>query len=135
MNSFLHKQLIKWVNENFGEGQPNEFGSNTDKMSSNANNTFTGGNLPFSNIKQDISGEDLKKSYGGVTKLKDLKQQADDYIRDIKTSITNCESKDATAKNYSELIDLLKNPEISSVLSHIQDELRLKEQEEGVYAS
>lgn len=134
-NIFVKRKLNDWVNENMGEPSFNEMGGNTDKMSSNANNSFTGGSLPFSNTINDINGEDLKKSYGGVTKLKDLKQQADDYIRDIKASITDCESKEATASSYSKLIDLLGKPEIISVLEHMREELKLKEQDKKQYAT
>ncbi len=132
MNSYLHKKLIKWVNENFNtDMNPNASDQNNQTHGYGAAHMVGGHYAPM--IK-DVNGEDLKKKFNGVNNLKDLKAQADNYLGDIKAIITSCEGKDATAANYSKLVDLLKKPEIISVIEHIKDELHLKEQEQDQYA-
>jgi hypothetical protein len=124
--------MQKWLVENFGDPSSNELSGNTNGMTSNANHTFTGGSLPFSNNTQDIAGENLKKPSGGVNNLKDLKYQVDRYLTDIKTTINDCLSREASVDSYTKLLDIIQKPEVLSNIEHLKQEIKLKEQDRGL---
>jgi hypothetical protein len=132
-NSYVRKKMQKWLVENFGDSSSNALAGNTSGMSSNANHTFTGGSLPFAgNLKQDIAGEDLKQPSGGVTKLKELKDQVNRYISDIKATCIDCLSREASVDSYTKILDVIQKPEVLSAIEHLKQELNKKQQTTGL---
>lgn len=133
METLYKRRLYTWVNENFGNDMGVPYNNtpsapqNTDKMSSNANNTPTNP-TSFSNNVQDIAGEELKQSYHGVTSLKELKSLVNDYLNDILVAVKDAMSKEAAVSAYTKAADLLQKPEISSAIGHLAQELKLKQQ-------
>lgn len=135
MHKTYKSKLYHWVFENFNDDFSNS--------SLNVNNTPSSSNTPYAGtdftggqkmpVKQDIAGEELKNKYNGISNFKELKEKADDCLRNIKTSIDDCLSKEATPSSFTKILDLIQRPETLSLLEHIKQELNLKQQDEGKY--
>lgn len=135
MNKSYKSKLYKWVFESFGD----DFSNST----SNINNTTSSSNTPYAGMditggqkmptKQDIAGEELKNKFNGVSTVKELKEKTDDCLRNIKTAIEDCLSKEATPSCYNKVLDLIQKPETLSFLEHIKQELELQQQKKDQY--
>lgn len=132
-------KLYHWVLENFSDSS-----ASAPQMSSNANNTYaSGNNLPYAGadftggqntpVKNHIAGEELKHKYNGISKFSELKEKANIAIKDIKTAAEDCLKKDCTTESFVALLDLLQKPEVLSVLEHMRQEIKLREQDAGKY--
>lgn len=121
-------KLYKWVMETF----------DVDGTTASVNGTSSFGNTPFGGFDKmsgtpvNQNSEDLKKKMGGVSKVKDLKQVVDNYLRDIKTAVEDCLTDEATDSSYSKLLDLMQKPEVLAKIEHIREELSLAKQNQGL---